>query len=81
MVKSSYNCIVCASEFELGDLRKVSVSKINSTKFKICQSCIDKSDPADDYKQARNIVQSYLGFAQAKTLLDEAKSIIDNIKK
>ncbi len=81
MIKSSYNCIVCACEFDADDLIKSSASKVNSSKFKICQNCIDKSDPADDYKQAREIVNSYLGWSQARDLLNEAKSIVNNIKK
>jgi hypothetical protein len=72
---------VCACEFDAEDLIKSSASKINSSKFKICQSCIDKSDPTDDYKQAREIVNTYLGWSKAKILLNEAKSIIYNIKK
>jgi len=81
MTKSSYNCIVCACEFDAEDLIKSSASKVNSSKFKICQSCIDKSDPADDYKQAREIINTYLGWTKVSTLLNEAKLIIKNIKK
>lgn len=81
MTKSSYNCIICASEFDAEEMIKSSASSVNSSRFKICQNCIDKSDPADDYKQAREIINTYFGWTKAKTFLNEAKSIIDNIKK
>ncbi len=81
MTKSNYNCIVCACEFDADDLIKSSASKINSSKFKICQNCIDKSDPTDDYKQAREIVRTYLGWSQASNLFNEAKLIIEDIKR
>jgi len=81
MTKSNYNCIICACEFDENDLIKSYASKINSFKFKICQNCIDKSDPADDYKQAREIIRTYLGWTQASNFFNEAKSIINNIKR
>lgn len=79
MTKESCNCIVCAEEFNIEELK--SISSINTSTFKICQSCLDKSDPADDYRQARSIVNIYLQSSAAKHLFKEAKDIIDSIKK
>lgn len=79
MTKESCNCIVCAEEFEIEELK--SISSINTSMFKICKSCLDKSDPADDYRQARSIVNSYLQSSEAKHLFKEVKNIIDSIKK
>lgn len=81
MTKMSCNCIVCAEEFTSDELHSVALSKINSTKFKICEACVNKSDPSDDYSEARQIVQSYLDFANAKNLFTEAKNILDSRSK
>lgn len=74
------NCIVCAQEFEPEELQSLALYKINATNFKICQACLDKSDPEDDYKQARNIVNLYLKFAEARACYSEAKEILDSMK-
>lgn len=63
-MKKNCNCIVCAEEFALSEMQILALSKINTTKFKICQKCLELSDPEDDYKVARNIVQSYLNFSK-----------------
>lgn len=79
----SYNCIVCANEFSDEDtdkLQSVVLSAINNTKFKICQACLDMSDPHDDYREARSIVNSYLKNAEAKHYFEEVKNIIDSLK-
>ena len=76
----SCNCIVCAQEFNLEELQSVALSKINATRFKICQACLDQCDPADDYRQARDIVTSYLWFSEAKGLFKEASSILDGVE-
>lgn len=76
---TSCNCIVCAQEFDLEELQSVALSKINVTRFKICQSCLDHCDPAEDYREAREIISSYLWFAEAKGLFKEASSIIDDV--
>lgn len=81
MTKMSCNCIVCAEEFNADDLQNVALSAINSTRFKICKDCLDKSDPSNDYSQARQIVQSYLNFADAKILFAEAKDILSSVKR
>lgn len=80
----SYNCIVCAQEFTDEDtdkLQSVALSNINVTKFKICQACLDMSDPSDDYQQARSIVNSYLKTAEAKHFFKAAKEILKSLKK
>lgn len=75
----SCNCCICAVEFSEGELQSVALSKINTTRFKICQSCLDKSDPADDYKQAREIVNSYLTFS-ARISFENAQEILNSRK-
>lgn len=80
MAYSSCNCIICAQEFNTNELISVVSSRVNTTRFKICQSCLDKSDPADDYRQARVIVNSYLKLAEVQTLFGEVKKIINLIK-
>lgn len=81
MTPVSCNCIVCAQEFDSEELQSVALSKINVTRFKICQGCLDQCDPADDYRQAREIVNSYLRFTEAKHLFGEVKDILDSRKK
>lgn len=74
----SFNCIVCAEEFNPEELPSVALSKINTTRYKVCQGCLDQCDPADDYRQAREIVTSYLWFAEARSLFKEASEILDD---
>jgi hypothetical protein len=81
MTQESCNCIVCAREFNPDELKSIALSKINVTRFKICQNCFDSSDPEGDYEQARSIVASYLEFQNAKHWLKESKDLIDSIKK
>jgi len=81
MTQVSCNCIVCAKEFNTDELKSIALSEINTTRFKICQECFESSDPSEDYKQARNIVDSYLEFVNAKHWLREAKDILNSIKK
>lgn len=75
----SCNCIVCAQEFNPDELHSVALSKINATRFKICQACLDISDPAEDYRQARDIVNSYLWMAEARELFKSASDILDDV--
>lgn len=75
------NCIVCAMEFDSDELHSIALSKINVTRFKICQRCLDLSDPQDDYRQAKEVINAYLKFSEAKQLFIEAKEILDTIKK
>lgn len=80
MTQVSCNCIVCAQEFDPEDLQSVALSKINTTNFKVCQACLDSSDPAEDYREVREIVDSYLKFASPRTLFSEVQSILDSRK-
>ena len=80
MTSVSCNCIVCAQEFDSNELQGIATSTINSSHFKICQACLDQCDPADDYRQARDIVNSYLKFSEAKQLFSEASDILDELK-
>ena len=75
------NCIVCAQEFDTDELYSIALSRINVTRFKVCQKCLDQSDPADDYKEARGIVNTYLKFSEAKHLFKEAKEILNSRDK
>lgn len=79
-IVKSCNCIVCAQEFNSDELQSVALSKINATRFKICQACLDQCDPADDYRQVRDIVTSYLWFSEAKASFKEASEILENIE-
>lgn len=78
MTKVSCNCVVCAVEFDPDELHSVALSEINVTSFKVCQACLDSSDPADDYREVRNIVNSYLKFSEAKHLFGEVRDILDS---
>ena len=60
------NCIICAEEFNPSELHNVVLSQINKTKFKICEGCLRMSDPGDDYKEVRSIVDTYLSFSDQK---------------
>ena len=76
---TSCNCIVCAKEFDSEELQSVALSKINVTSFKICESCLDQCDPAEDYREVRDIINSYLRFSEARGLFKEASSILDDV--
>jgi len=75
------NCIVCASEFDTDELYSIALSRINVTRFKVCQKCLDSSDPSDDYQEARKIVNTYLKLSEAKHLFKEAKDILNSREK
>jgi hypothetical protein len=77
----SCNCIVCAQEFTSDELQSVALSKINVTRFKICQACLDQCDPTENYRQAREIINSYLWFADARTSFKEAAEILEELSK
>lgn len=81
MTKASCNCIVCANEFDPDELESIALSEINVTNFKVCQSCFEQSDPAEDYRQVKDIVNSYLKFASVKHLFGEVQDILDSRKK
>ena len=73
------NCCVCAQEFNLDELQSITLSKINTTRFKICQACLDQCDPAQDYREARDIIGQYLWTAEAVSSYKEASDILDNL--
>lgn len=75
------NCIVCAEEFDTDELYSIALSKINVTRFKVCQKCFEQSDPTDDYKEARTIVDTYLKLSEAKHWFKEAKEILKSRDK
>lgn len=81
MTQVSCNCIVCAEEFDSEELQSVAMSKINTSKFKICQACLDMSDPAEDYAEARKIIESYLQISEAKLCFGEVKEILKSRDK
>lgn len=81
MTQVSCNCIVCAEEFDSDELQSIALSKINVTRFKICQACLDMSDPTEDYLEARNIVNSYLKISEAKHYFSEVKDILASREK
>jgi len=81
MTQEACNCIICAKEFNPDELVSVALSKINVTKFKICKECFENSDPANDYKQAREVVDSYLKLIEAKTSFKEVREIINSVEK
>lgn len=81
MTTVSCNCIVCAQEFSPDELQSVALSKINSTNFKVCQACFDSADPSEDYREVREVVNSYLKFTEARCLFIEARDILSSLKK
>lgn len=62
MSYESDNCIVCAKEFGPDELKSVALSALNVTKFKICLACLNQTNPHDDYREVRDIVNSFLVF-------------------
>lgn len=81
MTQTSCNCMVCAKEFSSDELKSVALSEINVTSFKICQQCFDESDPVEDYKEAKDIVNTYLEFTKNKAWLKKSKKLIKLIQK
>jgi len=59
MTKDSDNCFFCAVEYDAKDLMHIALSAVNITKFKVCQACLDASNPEDDYKEVREIIKSF----------------------
>jgi hypothetical protein len=58
---NSDNCMVCGIEFEEEQLNALVAS---ATNLKICQGCLDISDPINDYAQVKSIISGYLKFSQ-----------------
>ena len=73
---SCCNCIICGEEFEPNEIKSEALSEINRTSFKICNSCLESSNPEDDYREAKSIVNAYIKFIEAYQLLSEAKDIL-----
>jgi hypothetical protein len=76
MSQSNCNCIICAQEFNPNDSLNEKLSDINISNFKICISCLEISDPSNDYSEVRDIVNTYLKYSSSK----ETK-ISDRIEK
>ena len=72
------NCFVCGQEYSEEELHSVALSSINVTRYKICNSCIDLSSPANDYEEVRGIVDSYLKFSNIK--IDTKSARLEQIK-
>lgn len=78
----SCNCVVCAEEFLPADSDNIVLSRINTTNFKICEACINKCDPAEDYREAKEIINSYLRSSNNPSLLfKDALEILSSVKK
>jgi len=80
MTENACNCCVCAEEFNSEELQSIISSKINITRFKICQACLDQCDPAEDYRQAREIVSQYLWLTNSKKFFKEASDILQTLR-
>lgn len=75
-----HNCIVCADEFDSSELHSEVLSKINNTRFKVCASCLAISNPAEDYKEVKDIVKSYLNTS-SRMLFGDAQAILNSTSK
>lgn len=80
MTKANCNCIVCAQEFNPDELQNIALSRVNITNFKVCQACLDNSDPSEDYRQVRDIIYSYLNLSAAKNLFGEVDDFLKSRK-
>lgn len=80
MTSVSCNCTVCAQEFDVCELKSIALSTINVTNFRICQACLDNSNPAEDYREVRDIINSY-STKLAQKMFVEASSILKLHKK
>lgn len=59
----SYNCIICANEFSKEDLLTEEAIALNKRRYKICQACLETSNPESDFADVKNIIDSYVKFA------------------
>lgn len=66
------NCILCGEEFNDNELYDLVPSLTLDVRFKVCKNCLKISNPDDDFRQARDIIKSYLEFSTLK----EIKKII-----
>lgn len=74
------NCVICAAECDSAELHSIALSTFSVTPFKICQACLNQSDPADDYKQVRSIVNSYLNISEVKKSFNDVHEILTSRK-
>lgn len=77
---NSYNCFICASEFAFDELHSIALVDSNIAKYKICESCLNLSNPDNDYEEVKNIVDSYLNFNQNKSeKISKVSKILDKL--
>lgn len=55
----SKNCDFCGNEFDILELRPVAISRLQVTKFHICEKCINSCDPKNDYEEIKKIIEAY----------------------
>lgn len=60
---NSDNCMVCGEEYSIEELR----SLISACSSKVCQACLDLSDPANDYAQAKRMIYNHMKLSQVIT--------------
>lgn len=53
------NCIICAKEFDPEENESEVSTQINYTTFKVCDACIQYSDPSKEYEEVKKIVSWY----------------------
>jgi len=56
--------MVCGEEFSSEELSSLVAS---ASYLKICHSCLDRSDPSDDYAEVKSIISGYMKFSQQIT--------------
>jgi hypothetical protein len=64
MATKADNCMICSEEYSVNELRRIALSTVNTTRFKICNKCLNQADPTDDYRQVREIVSNFLMLDQ-----------------
>ena len=70
------NCIVCAQEFCPSEMTNVVLCSINCTQFKICQKCLEHSDPQEDFAQVKNIINNYVKISSSRDYIKELNNLI-----
>lgn len=61
--------MICANEMIVDDSENIP--------YKICKNCVSKSDPTNDYDEAKNIVKKYIYQSIAKEDFNFVKNLID----
>jgi hypothetical protein len=72
---SSCNCLICAHEYLDSDMKNISLPNIQ-TKFKICEACLNSSDPSEDFNEVKKILSSYNNLIESHKSYEGAFSII-----